>query len=63
MFAWEWPSKDIVGTALYKSIMARLVMLLIAGLAAMMLYQATNSAIYYGIALVVYLWGYCEGEV
>jgi len=34
-----------------------------AGLAAMLLYQATNPAIYYSIALVVYFWGYCEGEV
>jgi hypothetical protein len=32
-------------------------------LAAALLYQATNPAIYYTIGLVVYFWGYSEGEV
>lgn len=34
-----------------------------AALAAALLYQATNPAIYYTIGLVVYFWGYSEGEV
>ena len=34
-----------------------------AALAAALLYQATNPALYYTIALGVYFWAYSEGEV
>lgn len=34
-----------------------------AALAAALLYQATNPAIYYTIGMVVYFWAYSEGEV
>lgn len=63
MFAWEWPLGFIAGTALHRSIEARLIVLPMAGLAAALLYQATNPAIYYSVALVVYFWAYSEGEV
>jgi len=63
MLAWEWPLGIIAGTSMHRSIEARLVVLPMTGLAAALLYQATNPAIYYVIGLVVYFWGYSEGEV
>ncbi|QSZ35423.1 hypothetical protein DSL72_008293 [Monilinia vaccinii-corymbosi] len=63
MLAWEWPLCFIVDTAFYRSIEARLVVLPLTALAAALLYQGTNSAIYYAVALVVYFWAYSEGEV
>ncbi|KAH8603060.1 hypothetical protein B0O99DRAFT_680029 [Bisporella sp. PMI_857] len=63
LFAWEWPLGFIAGTAMHRSIEARLVVLPMAGLAAALLYQATNPAIYYTVALMVYFWAYSEGEV
>ena len=63
MFAWEWPLGFLAGTAMHRSIEARLVVLPLTALAAALLYQATNPAIYYTIALGVYFWAYSEGEV
>lgn len=63
MIAWEWPVKYIAGTAMHRSIEARLVVLPMAALSAALLYQATNPAIYYTIGMVVYFWAYSEGEV
>ena len=63
MLAWEWPLGLLAGSALHRSIEARLVALPLAGLAAALLYQATNPAIYYTIGMVVYFWAYSEGEV
>jgi len=63
MLAWEWPLGFIAGTSMHRSIEARLVVLPMTALAAALLYQATNPAIYYTIGLVVYFWGYSEGEV
>lgn len=63
MLAWEWPLGLIAGSAMHRSIEARLVMLPLAALAAALLYQGTNAAIYYTIGMVIYFWGYSEGEV
>jgi hypothetical protein len=63
MLAWEWPLGLIAGTAMHRSIEARLVVLPLAALAAALLYQATNPAIYYTIGMIVYFWAYSEGEV
>lgn len=63
LFAWEWPLGFMAGTSLHRSIEARLVVLPMAGLAAALLYQGTNPALYYSIAIVVYFWGYSDGEV
>jgi hypothetical protein len=63
MLAWEWPLKYIAGSALHRSIEARLVFLPLTALAAALLYQGTNPAIYYMISLCVYFWAYSEGEV
>jgi hypothetical protein len=63
MLAWEWPLKYLAGTAIHRSIESRLVFLPLTALASALLYQATNPAIYYTIALGVYFWAYSEGEV
>jgi len=63
MLAWEWPLGFIAGTALHRSIEARLVVLPLTALASALLYQATNPAIYYAVGLIVYFWAYSEGEV
>jgi len=63
MFAWEWPLGFLAGTAIHRSIEARLIALPLAALAASLLYQATNPALYYSIGMVVYFWAYSEGEV
>jgi hypothetical protein len=62
-FAWEWPLGFIAGTAIHRSIEARLVLLPLAALSAALLYQATNPAIYYMVGMGVYFWAYSEGEV
>jgi hypothetical protein len=63
IFAWEWPLGVIATTAIHRSIEARLVVFPLAALAAALLYQATNPAIYYTIGMGVYFWAYSEGEV
>jgi hypothetical protein len=63
MFAWEWPLGFIAGTSMHRSIEARLVVLPLTALASVLLYQATNPALYYIIGLGVYFWAYSEGEV
>ncbi len=63
MLAWEWPLGFLAGSAMHRSIEARLVLLPLAALAAALLYQGTNPAIYYAIGMGVYFWAYSEGEV
>jgi len=63
LFAWEWPLGFLAGSSLHRSMEARLVVLPIAALAAALMYQATNPAIYYTIAIGVYFWAYSEGEL
>lgn len=64
MICWEYPLPWLIpGTALHRSIVARLAVLPFAVLTAVLLYQGTNPAIYYLIGMGIYLWGYNEGEV
>lgn len=63
LLAWEWPLGFIAGTVIHRSIEARLAFLPMSALAAILLYQATNAAIYQMIGLAVYFWAYSEGEV
>jgi hypothetical protein len=63
LFAWEWPLGFLTATPLHRSIEARLVVIPIAALAAALLYQATDPALYYIIGMSVYFWAYSEGEV
>ncbi|KAI9846626.1 MAG: hypothetical protein M1838_001225 [Thelocarpon superellum] len=60
--AWEWPLKYLAGSALHRSIAARLVIYPISVLVAALLYQGTNPALYYMIGIGVYFWAYSEGE-
>lgn len=61
--AWEWPLKWMAGTAIHRSIEARLVVYSLNCLLAVLLYQATNPALYYLIGIGIYLWAFVEGEV
>lgn len=63
MVAWEWPLGALAGSSLHRSMEARLVALPLAGLAAALIYQGTNPALYYLIGMGVYFWAYSEGEV
>lgn len=63
MLAWEWPLGFVAGSAMHRSIEARLVVIPLAALAAALIYQGTNPAIYYVVGMVVYFWAYSEGEV
>ncbi|RMD41027.1 hypothetical protein DV735_g4095, partial [Chaetothyriales sp. CBS 134920] len=62
--AWEWPLAPLVKAvpSAHRSIEARLVILPLSALAAVLLYQATNAALYYLIGMGVYFWAFCEGE-
>ncbi|KAH7035368.1 uncharacterized protein B0I36DRAFT_360751 [Microdochium trichocladiopsis] len=63
MMAWEFPLKPIAGSSIHRSLEARLAVLPLAALASILMYQSTNSAIYYVTAMVVYFWAYSEGEI
>ena len=62
-FAYEWPLKYVAGSRLHSSIEARLAWLPLVCLSSVLLYQATNAAVYYFIAGVVYFVAYADGEV
>ncbi|KAK7540846.1 uncharacterized protein J3D65DRAFT_616684 [Phyllosticta citribraziliensis] len=62
-FAWEWPLSFLAGSALHRSMEARLVVYPLSTLAALLLYQGTNAGLYYIIGMIVYFWAYSEGEV
>lgn len=63
LLAWEWPLNFIAGTSIHRSLEARLAFLPLSALAAALLYQGANAAIYQVIGLGVYFWAYSEGEV
>ncbi|KAI1341630.1 hypothetical protein F5Y15DRAFT_414151 [Xylariaceae sp. FL0016] len=63
MFAYEWPLAPLAGSSIHRSLEARLAILPLFSLAAILLYQGTNPAIYYLVAMVVYFWAYSEGEI
>ena len=61
--AWEWPLSYLSGTAMHRSMEARLVVYPLSSLAALLLYQGTNPGIYYLVGMGVYFWAFSEGEV
>lgn len=63
ILAWEWPLKFLAGSTFHRSIELRLLVLPLSTLMSALLYQGTNSALYYVIGMGVYFWGYSEGEV
>ncbi|KAH8655563.1 hypothetical protein BX600DRAFT_385192 [Xylariales sp. PMI_506] len=60
--AWEWPLRCIIGSAFHQSIKLRIIALPLVSFCAILLYQATNAAIYYLIGMAVYAWAYSECE-
>ncbi|SPN96898.1 uncharacterized protein DNG_00417 [Cephalotrichum gorgonifer] len=63
MFALEWPMPLIAGSAIHRSLEARLAVLPLTALCAALIYQGTNAALYYLIGIMVYFWAYSEGEI
>ena len=65
VLAWEWPLAPLVKMlpGLHRSVEARLVFYPLSALAGVIMYQATNAALYYVIGVVIYFWAFCEGEV
>ncbi|KAK4251912.1 hypothetical protein C7999DRAFT_37283 [Corynascus novoguineensis] len=63
LLAWEWPLGFLAGSSLHRSLEARLAFLPLTALAAALIYQGTNAAIYQVIGLGVYFWAYSEGEM
>ncbi|GJC83878.1 hypothetical protein ColTof3_02703 [Colletotrichum tofieldiae] len=63
MVALEWPLVFIAGSSIHRSLEFRLIILPLTTLAAALIYQGTNAALYYLIGLVVYFWAYSEGEI
>jgi hypothetical protein len=61
--AYEWPLGFIAGTAYHRNIEFRLMVFPLLALAAAVLYQGTNAALYYLIGTGVYFWAFSEGEV
>jgi hypothetical protein len=60
---WEWPLPLLAGTGLHRSIEARLIVYPLSALNALLIYQGTNSGLYYIIGMGAYFWAYSEGEV
>jgi len=63
LLAWEWPLGFLAGSSIHRSLEARLAFLPLTALAAALIYQGTNAAIYELIGLGVYFWAYSEGEI
>jgi len=59
----EWPLSFLAGSSLHRSLEFRLAFIPLTALAAALIYQGTNAALYYLIGMVVYFWAYSEGEV
>ncbi|KAI6249862.1 hypothetical protein HI914_01661 [Erysiphe necator] len=62
IWALEWPLGIFSGSALHRSIEARLIFLPLTIMTSIVMYQATNPAIFYTIGLIVYFWAYSAGE-
>lgn len=63
VIALEMPIHCIGGSLLHRHIQTRIVIIPMATLPAILLYQTTNAALYYILAMSIYIWGYCQGEV
>ncbi|KAH6895214.1 hypothetical protein B0T10DRAFT_210524 [Thelonectria olida] len=63
VFALEWPMSFIAGSAVHRSLEVRLAILPLTALSAVLIYQGTNAALYYLVGMIVYFWGYSEGEI
>ncbi|USP79243.1 hypothetical protein yc1106_06517 [Curvularia clavata] len=61
--AWEWPLPLLAGSGLHRSIEARLIVYPLSALCALLIYQGTNSGLYYIVGMMAYFWAYSEGEI
>ena len=59
----EWPIRPIAGTAIHQSIEFRLLLFPLLALAAIIMYQSTNAALYYIVGEIIYFWAFYDGEV
>jgi len=62
VLAYEWPHRFLYGTILHRMIRAKLFALPLPILAAALMYQSTDPAIYYMIGVFIYLWAVRNGE-
>lgn len=62
-FLLEYPVKPLAGTYFHGSIEIRLFLFPLLALAAIIMYQTTNAAIYYIIGEIIYFWAFYDGEV
>ncbi|KAF2656126.1 hypothetical protein K491DRAFT_704241 [Lophiostoma macrostomum CBS 122681] len=60
--AYEWPLSFIAGSGVHRSIEARLIIYPLSALCALLIYQGTNSGLYYIVGMIAYFWAYSEGE-
>ncbi|KAK0702693.1 hypothetical protein B0H67DRAFT_604440 [Lasiosphaeris hirsuta] len=63
ILALEWPLDSIAGSRVHRSIAFRLAILPTMALLGILLYQATNAAVYYMIAECMYISAYRRREV
>ena len=61
--ALEWPLPLLAGSVVHCSFELRLLLLPLWILAAVVMYQTTNAAVYYLLALAVYACAFWDGEV
>lgn len=59
----EYPLVYLAGSSFHRSIPGRVVIYPLSALAAILMYQSTNPALYGVIGTIVYIWAYSEGEV
>jgi hypothetical protein len=63
MLGLEWPLSFLAGSSIHRSLEVRLAVLPLTALAAILMYQSTNPAIFYLAGMVTYFVAYSEGEV
>ena len=62
---WEWPFQfwGFPESRIHKSFEGRIMLYPLFALAAVLMYQSTNPALYYMIGVGIYFWAYTDGEV
>jgi hypothetical protein len=63
MLGLEWPLSFLAGSSIHRSLEVRLAVLPLTALAAVLMYQSTNPAIFYLAGMITYFVAYSEGEV
>ncbi|KAM7192230.1 hypothetical protein V8F33_008504 [Rhypophila sp. PSN 637] len=58
VLAWEWPLPWVIRISFHRQILIRIIICVPALGAAILLYQATNAALYYLIGICIYVWAY-----